>query len=595
MIQVYKNNNTNYSSNGDMNLDPSICIAKIELNGICELELEHRYDNEGRWKDLIEDNVIAASTPWSDKQLFRIYSKIKTMTGIKISARHVFFDLINYILLDVRPTAKNGQEALNIILQNTPFTGSSNITTVNTSSYVRKNIVEALAGDDENSFINRWGGERLYDNFTVNIINRLGSDKGVRAEFGYNLEAIEEEVSIDDVVTRIIPTGYNGIILEGPTPWVNSPNINKYAVIKTQVINFDEVKVKENSNDTEGFNTLAEAQQELIRRCNELFTSGIDQPRVNYKVGMVDLAKTTAYKDFIQLENVGLGDTVTCRHDGVCIDIKARCISMEWDCISDKLIGFELGNFEENYFNNQSDITSRVEKILNKNGTVKGESLEGTINALNTLFKAQRDIAQKQNIRAMLFEDRITDSPTFGAMCLGTMGFEIASSYKPGTTEWDFRTFGTGKGFVADCIVAGTLRAIVLESLDGSCKIDLGSGIINISKGIIKGLNSSWNLDTGIFKSIATIGGTIRELILSQGGLYSNHNLYLEAKEGLLAFVNDGSGLTKGFTASTQATGVSGQKVLISSADEMQVIADCKWQGNLKISGTLTVNGKVIG
>ena len=44
------------------------------------------------------------------------------------------------------------------------------------------------------------------------------------------------------------------------------------------------------------------------------------------------------------------------------------------------------------------------------------------------------------------------------------------------------QTFGTGMGFVTDCIVAGTLRAIVLESMDGSCRIDLGNGIVNITK-----------------------------------------------------------------------------------------------------------------
>ena len=82
---------------------------------------------------------------------------------------------------------------------------------------------------------------------------------------------------------------------------------------------------------------------------------------------------------------------------------------------------------------------------------------------------------------AIIFEDRVENSPTFGCMCLGTMGFEIASSFKPGTKEWDFRTFGTGKGFFADYIVAGTLNANLIKT------------------GIIKALNGeSWiNLDTG--------------------------------------------------------------------------------------------------
>lgn len=594
MIEIYNKNNLNFDSNGDITLTPLSCIYKSDLNGAKTVELEHEIDDIGRWKYIIEDSVLAISRD-SSKQLYRIYNTIKNLDSIIAYARPIAYDLIDKILLDVRPTNCNGQDALNSILSNTRFTGHSNITKLNTAYFVRKNIIEALFSNDENSFLNRWGGEFLFDNFDIYINDKIGLDRGIRVEFGYNLSGIEEDINIDEVVTRIIPVGYDGIMLAGSTPWVDSPNINKYVNVKERVIEFDDVKVKENTNDEEGFNTIEEARTELINRCRKLYENGIDKPLVNYKINMIDLKNTTAYEVYKVLEEINEGDTVTCNVSNLDIDVKARCIKLERNELTGELISFELGDFEENYFNSMSDVSSRVEKIFNKNGTVKGESLEGTINALNTIFKAQRDIAQKQNIRAMIFEDRITDSPTFGAMCLGTMGFEIASSYKSGTTEWDFRTFGTGRGFLADCIVAGTLKAIVLESLDGSCRIDLGSGIINIAKGIIRGLNSSWNLDTGIFTSSSTVAGKVRELILSQGGIYSNHTLWLESKEAIIARIDDGSGLTKGFTASSEATNVSGQRVFISSADAMQVIADCKWNGNLNISGTLTVNGKVIG
>ena len=34
--------------------------------------------------------------------------------------------------------------------------------------------MEALCGEDENSFINRWGGEPIYDNYHVTINSRGG-------------------------------------------------------------------------------------------------------------------------------------------------------------------------------------------------------------------------------------------------------------------------------------------------------------------------------------------------------------------------------------------------------------------------------------
>lgn len=477
MIEIYLKTNTNYDKNGDITLNPTSCTYKDSENLIT---LEHFIDDEGRWKYINFENVIAAEEN-GKKKLYRIYNVVRELYSVTAYARPIFYDLIDKVLLDVRPTNKLGQEALNIILADTGFTGHSNISNSNTAYYVRKNIVESLLGDEENSFINRWGGEFYCENFDIYINDRIGADNGVRVEFGYNLNEIEEDVNIEEVVTRIIPTGYDGIMLDGETPWVDSPLINKYTQPKMRVIEFSDVKVKESSDDEEGFDTIEEARAELIRQCNLLYENDIDKPTVNYKIDMINLANTTAYKDFKMLVEVNKGDTVTCYIKHLDIDVKARVIDYERDLITGEYTYIELGNVVSNFFNEQADIQSKVNNILNSNGSVKAQTLEGTINAIQAQFKALKDVAQPQDIRAMLFEDRVEDSPTFGCMCIGTMGFEIASSFKPGTKEWDFKTFGTGQGFYADYIVAGVLNANLIKT------------------GIIRALNGeSWiNLDTG--------------------------------------------------------------------------------------------------
>ena len=477
MIEIYLKTNTHYDKNGDITLDPTSCIYKDSEK---ELTLEHFLDEDGRWKYINFENVIAAEEN-GKKKFYRIYNVVRSLYSVTAYARPIFYDLIDKVLLDVRPTDKTGEEALNIVLDGTGYTGHSNISLLNTSYYIRKNIVEALIGDDENSFINRWGGEFYCENFDVYINDRIGTDNGVRVEFGYNLNEIEEDVNIEEVITRIIPVGYDGIMLEGNAPWVDSPLINKYTQPKMRVIEFSDIKVKENSEDEEGFDTIEEARAELIKQCNLLFDNGIDKPIINYKIDMINLANTTAYKDFEMLVEVNKGDTVTCYIKHLDIDVKARVIDYERDLITGEYTSIELGNAVSNFFNNQADIQSKVNNILNDNGSVNAKTVEGAINAVKTKFKALKDVAQPQDVRAIIFEDRVENSPTFGCMCLGTMGFEIASSFKPGTKEWDFRTFGTGKGFFADYIVAGTLNANLIKT------------------GIIKALNGeSWiNLDTG--------------------------------------------------------------------------------------------------
>lgn len=586
MIEVYLKTNTNYSMNGDMTLIATSCTYK---DSEYLLTIEHSFDELGRYKYLDYENVIKV-----DEKLYRIYNVVRSLDSVTAYARPIFYDLMDNILLDVRPTLKNGQEALDILLKDTGFTGHSNISTLNTSYYIRKNIVESILGDDENSFLNRWGGEVLIDNFDIYINDKIGSDNGVRVEFGYNLNEIEEDVNIENVATRIIPVGYDGIMLEGNAPWVDSPLVNKYTRPKTRVIEFSDVKVKENADDEEGFNTIEEARQELIKRCNKLYEEGIDKPSVNYKIDMVNLANTTAYKDYIDLVKVEKGDTVTCYISSLDIDVKARVVDYEKDLLTGEYISLELGNAQSDFFNQQADIKSKVDNVLNRNGTVKADMLNGAINALDTKFKALRDVAQKQQVRAILFEDRVTDSPTFGCMCLGTMGFEIADSFKPNTTEWDFRTFGTGQGFIADCIVAGTLRAITLESMDGSCKINLENGIVNIAKGIIKGLNSTWNLDTGVFKSTKTDedGNITHDIAIKGGMIEANSILSLCSRAEFMCgtYWNGKYSLENYLSINSMSTNLRRDSgtIRISTQNGKLVLSatDIEIDGNLIINGT---------
>ena len=121
--------NTNYEMNGDIILTPISCTYKaIEYL----VTLEHPIDDIGRWKYIDYENVISVEDN-GKKKLYRIFNVVKSLYSVTAYARPLFFDLIDNILLDVRPTLKNGEEALNIILEGTGFTGHSNISNINTS------------------------------------------------------------------------------------------------------------------------------------------------------------------------------------------------------------------------------------------------------------------------------------------------------------------------------------------------------------------------------------------------------------------------------------------------------------------------------
>ena len=466
-IEIYIKTNTNYEMNGDITLTPISCTYKASEYLVT---LDHPIDSFGRWKYIDYENVIAAEED-GKKKLYRIFNVVKSLYSITAYARPLFFDLIDNVLLDVRPTLKNGEEALNIILEGTGFTGHSNISTANTSYYVRKNIVEAILGDDENSFLNRWGGEVLLDNFDIYINDKIGSDNGVRIEFGYNLNEIEEDINIEEVATRIIPMGFDGLMLEGDTPWIDSPLIEKYVNPKMRVVQFDDVKVKESETDEEGFNTIEEARQELIKRCNKLYEEGIDKPSVNYKIDMINLANTTAYKDYIKLVTVNEGDTVMCYIRGLDIDVKARVIDFEKDLITGEYISLELGNAISNFFKEQADVQSKINNILNSNGTVKGNEIQGFLDATKAKLVAQKEIGQLQDVRAFIWEDLDPNSPTYGCMIGGSAGIQISQQRTPDGKDWDFTTAITAEGLIADKIVGR-----LFSSKNGMTKIWMETG-----------------------------------------------------------------------------------------------------------------------
>ena len=478
MIEVYKSTNTNFDFNGDIVLKPSICDLEVELNGMIEVTLEHPYDKFGRWKYIEEDNIIRVPYPGKKEgQLFYIYDKDKGMTGVKCKARHIFFDLASEVLVDCRPTNCNGKEALRKMLAGTGFTGHSDIVSINTAHYIRKHIAnEALISDDENSFINKWGGELDVDNFNVYMNNRTGGEYGVTFKYGRDLINLNENSNIDSIITRIIPVGFNGITI--PETYVESALIDKYRKVKTDVVKFDYIKVKESPEDEEGYDTLEEAQEALREAAKELFNDGLDKLLYQLDLEVTKLENTLKYEDYKDILTTGLGDTVGVEHIDIGIDIKTRVIKFTYDCIKEKYKSITIGNYIENDIDRQNSVESTLDKITNADGTVNAVEVAGILNAVNVKMRAMKDIAQKQDVRALLCEDLDPESPTYGAMCYGTMGFMIAAERTPDNRDWNWRTFGTGKGFFADLIVAGTMladriRGGVLQSIDGSLEIDL--------------------------------------------------------------------------------------------------------------------------
>lgn len=467
MIQIYDSQNTDFEHNGDETLFPEECTVSAELNGTWVLNMTHPIDDEGRWKYIEEEAVIAVPTFMRKKQLFRI-DRVSTVdqddSEITAVAYPIFWDSgDDQFLTDSRPTDKNGQEALNIMLAGSKYSAESNITRTSTAYFERRNMMDALNGEDSPTFIQRWGGEILYDNYKVIVNERVGGDYGAEVRYRKNMDGIQCEISMENVVTRIVPVAYNGYTIGGNSGYVDSANIDKYAKVYTKEIRFEDVKMEEDAqeDDEENGTILCKSQEEmdqaLTTRCEEQFSAGIDLPEVSIKVSVIDLENTEEYKDFSDLVKISLGDTVKCYNTKLDITTEARCIGMVWDCIRDTVDSVTLGDYQTNFIKQMTSTIERIASVFRNNGTLMADKISGVLDAMQTQLKCQQSVAKRMTVRAVLFEDLDENSPLYGAMAMGTQGLEISKTRTADGRGWDWTTAITASGIIASTIVAGIL------------------------------------------------------------------------------------------------------------------------------------------
>lgn len=596
MIQIYNPTNTDYTHNGDMTLLPTSAQVHVILNGAWEATLEHPIDADGRWKHITEDAVIKMPS-FNGEQLFRIKQTEKKDSGVSAVLEPIFYDSMDdCFLTDVRPTNKNGQEALALMTApNSKYSGSSNIKKASTAYYEYKNLMEAINGDDDNSFVNRWGGEILFDNFSVIINDRAGGDYGVELRYGKNIpqDGLTETVDTREIVTRIYPKAYNGHKLSG-SGCVDSSLVNSYPTVRTATMSFEDVKLAEDASEDDAENgVIICADQKaldkaLTDKCKEQFELGLDKPKISISADMLLLSDTEDYKDYKVLETVSLGDTIHCRHNRLGIVTDARVIELTYDALAKKVTDVVLGDFQRDYFADVSSAVNRIDGAIRPDGTVMADKIAGFINGAVTRLQAQYNAAKKQDVLAILFENLDETSPMFGALAIGTQGILISRQRTSDNRGWEWTLAIDYSGIIADTIVAG-----VISDRQGKNYWDLDKGELVLTKVLLNVLAESDKQslvrlrylpsEAQGYESVTDI--TAAQIVLDGSTVdLSDKNKYSAT------FANDGFFLDIKASSTSKKTWLS----CISSSETVLINGDLKIQGNNVYNGSfLAGNSRV--
>ena len=346
MIKLFNSTDTLYSTNGDKIIIPTKAKVHKEDNGAYYLDLETNLDYIN---DLVQGKIIVAPTP-TGEQAFRISNATATRKKLTAKCYHVFYDSKNYLIEDSYVVDKDCNDALDYLNSATsdlsPFTTLSDVTDTNSYRCVRKSLYEAI-----NTILERWGGHLVRNNFNIQIRENIGQDNGVTVQYAKNLKNITCETNWDNVVTKLLPVGKDGFLLNSldDTADLYITSNNQYDIPFTKTVSFEQ------DINQEDYETEEEYQQALL---NDLQNQAInyininDIPQINYTL-KANLEKITDIGDIVEVIDERLG-----------INIITNVISYDYDCILEKYTEIEFGNFTQKLSNLMTSISTNTQTAI---------------------------------------------------------------------------------------------------------------------------------------------------------------------------------------------------------------------------------------
>lgn len=512
MLVIYNKDATTFNNLGlgilkDFYSNPLITEV---LNG--EYNLEFEYISEGWLADKLEiGNIIKARG-----QLFRIWNIQPDLKKIKVLAKHIFFDLSKNFLEDVSPTNLTSQNALTWILARTStgndYTVTGDCTATASARYVRKNVIDAIYNED-NALLKKFGGELELNNFNIYVHQKRGSDSGISVMYGKNLSGVQMDIDLSTVVTKIMPQGKDGLLLD--ELYVESPLLENYFSPFYQKIEFSDIGVDEDNNISE-----SDAKNQLRLAAQKLFNEGIDKPTISIKFDFIELSKATEYKQYENLETVSLGDTVKAIIPKLNVSLETRVVKTVYDCLLERTTKIECGTVTPNIVTKQSENTREITNKLQEIdvSSILSEAQANATDLINHPFGGHIFISESTGELYIMNTTDPTTATQVWKWGLGGLGFSsngISGPYGVAMTQ-------DGK-INADYITTGTLSASVIDGYS-NLLIQVNQIINSVTDVKSKNYIHLENAMEGQLQEL-TIQGLI-DLLYPSNSLYPSNNLY---------------------------------------------------------------------
>ena len=358
MIRIFSASDTDFTSNGDVVISNATKanVRKAD-NGDYYLDFECGLEYVDY---IVANNIIVAPTPQGD-QAFRITSFDATRKKIIAKAWHIFYDSANYLIADSYVVDKNCNDALDHLNTATdtqsPFTTLSNVQTIDSYRCVRTSLQEAIS-----VLLQRWGGHLVRDNWNIKIMNSIGQDNGVTIQYKKNLKEITAKYDWSNVVTKLLPVGYDGLLL--PQLYVYSEN--EYSIPYTKTVTFEQDLSADDYPDEQTY------QYALLY---DLYTQAVEYLNQNSIPSVTYTLKANIEKI------TDVGDAVVVYDQRLGLNLDATVTAFNYDCILGKYTEIEFGSIGQSLSNLMTNVSNQVNTAITENNANLTVQLNAAIEA----------------------------------------------------------------------------------------------------------------------------------------------------------------------------------------------------------------------
>ena len=473
-------------------------IQHEELNKLMTLEFGVFIDSN----DKMEDIEYVAHKDMEDYQKIQMYRLINSGSDdntVNYQAVHIIYDeLKSYgYIRDKRPDRVKASTALDIALAGSRW----KVGRVDDSELLSTNFYDCTRLEALSKIIKTWNldlhfyltfdGNKITGRY-IDLLGFRGEDTGERFVYGSNALEVVKEVDVSEVYTRVIPRGkgeekvdeegkptdgYGRRIKIDDAVWekakgdpIDKPKGQEYLELKemTRKFGFSDGEPRTRVQIFEDI----EDPKELIKAGYD-FLVKVSRPLVQFKTKISKRSRTNV-GDIVRIIRKDLDFYYRTRiykahrnllNETLEVEFGDKLVQSPAD--REKIVSDNLNALENRLKETETDLKSSfVDKVT------EGIT-HATFNRDGYNYELKKGNKYGLPAGYYSFDREIDDNPQ-RVIYVGAGTLAIADS-KKSNGDWNFRTFGTGEGFVADLLVAGTI-------LGGNVRWNLEDGTFIIGK-----------------------------------------------------------------------------------------------------------------